>query len=98
MLIISAMLLTPIKGMTDCKEQLASCEEVIVAADAAIQQQQRLIGLQSDQISDLKFNYKIVRAELEERNLELGAWYRQPAIIVPLSFILGAYVFSQVGR
>lgn len=81
-----------------CEQRLADCEELVEIADRAIKQSNELIALQGEQISDLKFNYNIVKSELEERNSELGSWYRNPVVMIPVSFILGAYVMSQVSR
>jgi hypothetical protein len=86
------------EARASCDERLVECQEVLEVADRAIKQQNELIGLQAEQISDLKFNYNIVKSELDARSAELGAWYRNPAITIPLSFVLGAYVMSQVSK
>jgi hypothetical protein len=60
--------------------------------------QNEIISKQADQISDLKFNYGVVKSHLNEMSSELSAWYRNPAIIIPLSFVAGAVVMSQVSK
>lgn len=86
------------RARATCEERLQQCNELVEVADRAIKQQGETISLQSEQINDLKFNYKVVKNQLEEQQRDSAAWYKQPAIIIPLSFVLGAYVFSQVGR
>jgi len=81
-----------------CEDRLAACEEVLEAADRAIKNQGELISKQSEQIQDLKFNYNIVKAQLNEQIAETNAWYRNSAIIIPLSFVAGAVVMSQVSK
>lgn len=81
-----------------CEKQLQDCEDVLEAADRAIKAQGDLISKQSDQIQDLKFSYSIVRSQLEEVERDRSAWYRNPIIVVPLSFIAGAYLTRQVGK
>jgi hypothetical protein len=86
------------KATASCEERLKQCDELVEVADRAIQQQSDLISLQGEQISDLKFNYNIVKNRLEEVERESAAWYRNPVVMVPLSFIAGAYVMSQVSK
>ncbi len=76
----------------------SECQELLNLADRALAEQRKLIGMQSDQISDLRFNYSIVRARLDEVDRENNAWYKRPEIIVPLSFIAGAFAMKQVGK
>jgi hypothetical protein len=81
-----------------CTKRLRDCESLVWQGNKVIVDQQILIGLQADQISDLKFNYNIVKSRLNEVTEEKNAWYRNPMIIVPLSFVAGAVVFSQVSK
>ena len=88
----------PMKARATCESQLSECNEVLEVADRAIKVQQNLIGMQADQISDLKFNYNIVKNQLQEVERDRNSWYRNPMIIVPLSFVLGAVVYSQATK
>lgn len=83
---------------TSCEQRLKACDELAEVAHRAIVQQSELINKQSEQIQDLKFNYKIVKSQLEETQREALSWYRNPIVVVPLSFIAGAYVMKQVGK
>ena len=74
------------------------CNEMVDLADKAIKEQAKLIVLQADHISDLKFNYSVVKSALREQQERANAWYRNPMIVVPLSFVAGAVVFSQVSK
>lgn len=83
------MVLSPLQVIAE-----EDCDSVIEAANKAIKNQAELISLQSDQIESLRFDYNVVKAQLKETD----SWYRQPSIVVPLSFIAGALVTGYLGR
>ncbi len=102
---ISLALLIPLKGQTETlpecqlragelEERVWDCEALAETAHKTIQLQSEVIATQGNQIADLKFNYNIVKAQLDDQKV----WYREPAIVVPLSFILGALTMSQVSK
>lgn len=86
------------ESLAECQARVGECEELLDFANRAIQRQGELIYQQSEQLHDLRFNYKIVKNRLEEVESEAGAWYRNPVIVVPLSFVLGAVVYSQATK
>lgn len=77
-----------------CPERLSECETLIDLGNNVIVQQMDLIHMQSDQIEALKFNYGEVKEALASQQV----WYRQPEFLIPVSFIAGAVVMSQVSR
>jgi hypothetical protein len=95
--------MTPMTGLAvppehQCTDKLDECQQLNELADRVIASQRKLISMQQDQISDLKFNFNIVKSALREQQEEASAWYRNPMIIVPLSFVAGAVVMSQVSK
>lgn len=86
------MVISPLQAaeISNCEQDLAQCSEVVEAANKAIKSQGDLIGLQSDQIESLKFDNIVLQQQLKEQQV----WYRQPELMIPVSFVLGAISIS----
>jgi len=72
-----------------CPERVKKCEEVLKSATETIKVQDLLIEAQDTKITiqdqQLTQTYKLLQDERERAD----AWYHDPALLIPTSFLLG---------
>lgn len=74
----------------DCKQITDQCNLLLNQADAIITEQERIIGLQTEQIDHQKTGLQLALESIAAEKERADAWYRQPQYVVPISFLLGA--------
>jgi hypothetical protein len=68
------------ESLAECQERAGECEVILDLSARTIKQQQGVITLQAEQISDLKFNYDIVKNQLEEQR---PSFFERPEFVAP---------------
>lgn len=98
MLLSASLITTPSarahEGAPTCQDRLSLCEAIIDNADVAIKSLTTVIAKQKNEIDLFNDRYDVMKRELAVQQ----AWYRNPSIVFPVAFVLGAVVMSQVSR
>jgi chromosome segregation ATPase len=67
----------------------ASCQKVISAAQAEIQDLNKLVSDEKQTVSDLQQSLNTVSADRDSDRKALSAWYHNPFILVGLGVLVG---------
>ena len=88
-LILSALLMMTATARADCPARLTQCVEVVDQCKTALEARKREVelcrlGLQQSQSTNSQLN-----EELEQKNKQLEAWYRNPWLLLAIGLVGG---------
>lgn len=83
-----------LKSLADCQTTLNSCDSALTACDAALtarKEEVKLCNLALQQATDSAVSLSL---EVKEKDAQLGAWYRNPFIMVALGAVAAAIIIK----
>lgn len=69
-----------------------TCDQVLSACDKALNDQIRAVQLQKDLIKSMELKTNVLEEQNHRLQSDAQMWYRNPLIVGPISFTVGALV------
>lgn len=79
-------------SLADCQTSLSKCDAALGACDTALQDKKEQIRLCDIAVMQATDYGTLLNVQVKERDEELGAWYRNPFIMITLGIVTGAVV------
>jgi hypothetical protein len=77
----------PSVRLTTCEEVISKCDSALEAKNKQIKKLELGLTTQTERVADLS-------SQLEDKNQELQAWYRNPFVVGALGLVAGAAVIT----
>lgn len=84
--------------MAECQETLKKCDSALSACDEALNARKREVQLCQLALVQASHQAETLNVQLKDREEQLGAWYRNPFIMITLGIVAGAIINSATNK